>query len=199
VAAIATSFRQLGVAWRHHPTRRPSSPSKHRASGPVPIFGRVRPIGLADDVSRGAAASGLLDAPADPGTVFLYRSEPRELAVKLGVDCSKMDGHRSSIPSDVRALAAAMVFPTLRARTSEERRVVLIADHQELATEQFALYRMPLPIGPRRASVRSAWASPSIRRRGTPVLSILAAAELSPNPRYEIGRYLRAFPSAREG
>jgi hypothetical protein len=36
-----------------------------------------------------AAASGVLDAPADPGTVFLYRSEPRELAVKLGVDCSK--------------------------------------------------------------------------------------------------------------
>jgi len=28
---------------------------------------------------------------------------------------------------------------------SEERRVVLIADHQELATDQFALYRIPLP------------------------------------------------------
>jgi polysaccharide biosynthesis/export protein len=39
-----------------------------------------------------AAASGLLDLQADPGSVFLFRREPRELAEKLGVDCSKMDG-----------------------------------------------------------------------------------------------------------
>jgi polysaccharide biosynthesis/export protein len=39
-----------------------------------------------------AAAGGLLDLQADPGSVFLYRREPRELAIKLGVDCSKMDG-----------------------------------------------------------------------------------------------------------
>ena len=32
-----------------------------------------------------------------------------------------------------------------RALNSEERRVVLIADSQELATDQFALYRVPLP------------------------------------------------------
>lgn len=32
-----------------------------------------------------------------------------------------------------------------RALTSEERRVVLIADKQELATDQFALFRVPLP------------------------------------------------------
>ena len=39
-----------------------------------------------------AAAGGLLDVQADPGSVFLYRREPRQLAEKLGVDCSKMDG-----------------------------------------------------------------------------------------------------------
>jgi polysaccharide biosynthesis/export protein len=39
-----------------------------------------------------AAAGGLLDIQADPGSVFLYRREPRELAERLGVDCSKMDG-----------------------------------------------------------------------------------------------------------
>lgn len=39
-----------------------------------------------------AAAGGLLDLQADPGSVFLYRREPRALAEKLGVDCSKMDG-----------------------------------------------------------------------------------------------------------
>jgi subtilisin family serine protease len=32
-----------------------------------------------------------------------------------------------------------------RALDSEEQRVVLIADHQELATDQFTLYRIPLP------------------------------------------------------
>lgn len=32
-----------------------------------------------------------------------------------------------------------------RALDSEERRVVLVADHQELATDQFALFRIPLP------------------------------------------------------
>jgi polysaccharide export outer membrane protein len=39
-----------------------------------------------------AAAGGLLNLVADPGSVFLYRREPRELAEQLGVDCSKMDG-----------------------------------------------------------------------------------------------------------
>lgn len=39
-----------------------------------------------------ATAGGLLDIQADPGSVFLYRREPRALAEKLGVDCSKMEG-----------------------------------------------------------------------------------------------------------
>ena len=39
-----------------------------------------------------ASAGGLLDLQADPGSIFLYRREPLDLAVKLGVDCSKMDG-----------------------------------------------------------------------------------------------------------
>lgn len=37
-------------------------------------------------------AGGLLDIQADPGSVFLYRREPRALAEKLGIDCSKFDG-----------------------------------------------------------------------------------------------------------
>jgi polysaccharide biosynthesis/export protein len=37
-------------------------------------------------------AGGLLDIQADPGSVYLYRREPRELALKLGVDCSKFNG-----------------------------------------------------------------------------------------------------------
>jgi polysaccharide export outer membrane protein len=43
-----------------------------------------------------ATAGGLLDLQADPGSVFLYRREPRELALRLGIDVSKMEG--STIP-----------------------------------------------------------------------------------------------------
>jgi polysaccharide export outer membrane protein len=39
-----------------------------------------------------AKAGGLLDIQADPASVYLYRREPRELAEKLGVDCSKFQG-----------------------------------------------------------------------------------------------------------
>jgi polysaccharide biosynthesis/export protein len=37
-------------------------------------------------------AGGLLDIQADPASVYLYRREPRQLAEKLGVDCSKFEG-----------------------------------------------------------------------------------------------------------
>jgi polysaccharide export outer membrane protein len=46
-------------------------------------------ITLAEGVAK---AGGLLDIQADPASVFLYRQEPRELAEKLGVDCSKFQG-----------------------------------------------------------------------------------------------------------
>jgi polysaccharide export outer membrane protein len=37
-------------------------------------------------------AGGLLDAQAEPAGVYVYRREPRELAERLGVDCSKFAG-----------------------------------------------------------------------------------------------------------
>jgi polysaccharide export outer membrane protein len=46
-------------------------------------------VTLAEAVGK---AGGLLDVQADPGSVYLYRMEPRELAEKLGVDCSKFAG-----------------------------------------------------------------------------------------------------------
>lgn len=39
-----------------------------------------------------AMAGGLLDAQAEPAGVYVYRREPRELAERLGVDCSKFVG-----------------------------------------------------------------------------------------------------------
>lgn len=43
-----------------------------------------------------AKAGGLLDLQADPGSIFLYRREPRDVAQQLGVDCTKFSG--DSIP-----------------------------------------------------------------------------------------------------
>jgi polysaccharide export outer membrane protein len=46
-------------------------------------------ISLAEAVGK---QGGLNDALADPSSVFLYRGETREVAERLGVDCSKFQG-----------------------------------------------------------------------------------------------------------
>lgn len=46
-------------------------------------------INLAEAVGK---AGGLVDGQADPGSVYLYRAEPREVAELLGVDVSKFTG-----------------------------------------------------------------------------------------------------------
>jgi polysaccharide export outer membrane protein len=46
-------------------------------------------VSLAEAVAK---ANGLTDLQADPGSVFLYRGEPRDVAVELGVDVSRFQG-----------------------------------------------------------------------------------------------------------
>jgi polysaccharide biosynthesis/export protein len=46
-------------------------------------------ISLAEAIAK---ASGLKDEQADPTFVFLYRGETREVAERLGIDCSKFSG-----------------------------------------------------------------------------------------------------------
>jgi polysaccharide biosynthesis/export protein len=46
-------------------------------------------INLSEAVGK---AGGLIDAQADPGAVFLYRAEPRDVAEKLGVNVTKFPG-----------------------------------------------------------------------------------------------------------
>ena len=46
-------------------------------------------INLAEAVGK---SGGMLDLQADPGSVFLYRLEPRELAQLLGVEVGKFTG-----------------------------------------------------------------------------------------------------------
>src|SRR5262249_2181346 len=43
-------------------------------------------INLAQAVAK---AQGLLDYQADPGSIFLYRREPRDVAERMGVDCTR--------------------------------------------------------------------------------------------------------------
>lgn len=51
-------------------------------------FGSWR-LSLAEAISK---AGGLLDGQADPGSVFLYRGEARDIAEAMGVDCSPFEG-----------------------------------------------------------------------------------------------------------
>ena len=51
-------------------------------------FGSWR-LSLAEAISR---AGGLVDAQADPASVFLYRGEARDVAQALGIDCTPFEG-----------------------------------------------------------------------------------------------------------
>jgi polysaccharide biosynthesis/export protein len=52
-------------------------------------------INLAEGVGK---AGGLLDIQADPGSVYLYRLEPRQVAEKLGVDMSRFPPKDELVP-----------------------------------------------------------------------------------------------------
>ena len=83
-----------------------------------------------------AAASGLLDLQADPGSVFLFRREPRELAEKLGVDCSKMDGPTVPIVYSVSFADPAGYFLATRVQL-HNKDVILAANAQSVGVTKF--------------------------------------------------------------
>ena len=86
-----------------------------------------------------AAAGGLLDLQADPGSVFLYRREPRELAEALGVDCSKMDGPTVPVVYSVSFLDPAGYF--LATRFQMRNKDVIFADNaQSVEIEKFTTF-----------------------------------------------------------
>jgi polysaccharide export outer membrane protein len=49
-------------------------------------------LNLAEAVGK---AGGIVDVQGDPGSVFLYRAEPREVAERLGIDMTPFEGWRS--------------------------------------------------------------------------------------------------------
>ncbi len=84
-----------------------------------------------------AAAGGLLDLQADPGSVFLYRREPRELAEKLGVDCSKMDGPTVPVVYSVSFLDPSGYFLASRMQM-RNKDVIFAANAQSVQITKFA-------------------------------------------------------------
>ena len=86
-----------------------------------------------------AAAGGLLDVQADPGSVFLYRREPRELAEKLGVDCSKMDGPTVPIVYSASFSDPAGYFLATRMQM-HNKDVVFAANAQAVEITKFAAF-----------------------------------------------------------
>jgi polysaccharide export outer membrane protein len=84
-----------------------------------------------------AQAGGLLDVQADPGSVFLYRREPRELAEKLGVDCSKMPGPTVPIVYSVSFADPGGYFLATRFQM-RNKDVIFAANAQSVDISKFA-------------------------------------------------------------
>ena len=86
-----------------------------------------------------AAAGGLLDIQADPGSVFLYRREPRAVAEKLGVDCSKMEGPTVPIVYSVSFADPAGYFLATRVQM-HNKDVIFAANAQSVEITKFASF-----------------------------------------------------------
>ena len=86
-----------------------------------------------------AAAGGLLDLQADPGSVFLYRREPRALAERLGVDCSKMDGPTVPVVYSVSFADPAGYFLATRVQM-HNKDVIFAANAQSVEITKFTQF-----------------------------------------------------------
>jgi polysaccharide export outer membrane protein len=86
-----------------------------------------------------AAAGGLLDLQADPGSVFLFRREPRELAERLGVDCSKYDGPTVPIVYSVSFADPAGFFLATKVQL-HNKDVIFAANAQAVDIQKFTAF-----------------------------------------------------------
>ena len=81
----------------------------------------------------------MIDVQADPGSVFLFRREPRELAEKLGVDCSKMDGPTVPVVYTVSFVDPAGYFLATRVQM-HNKDVLFAANAQSVDIEKFTTF-----------------------------------------------------------
>ena len=102
-----------------------------------------------------AAAGGLLDLQADPGSVFLFRREPRELAERLGVDCSKMDGPYVPVVYSVSFIDPAGYFLATQMQM-RNKDVIFAANAQSVEIEKFTTFLNALVSVPNNVSATGA-------------------------------------------
>jgi polysaccharide export outer membrane protein len=102
-----------------------------------------------------AAAGGLLDLQADPGSVFLYRREPRELAERLGVDCSKMDGPTVPVVYSVSFADPAGYFLATKIQM-HNKDVIFAANSQSVEIQKFTTFLNALVSVPQNVSATGA-------------------------------------------
>jgi polysaccharide biosynthesis/export protein len=90
-------------------------------------------ISLAEAVGK---TSGLADFRADPGSVFLYRGETREVAERIGIDCSQFAGPIIPVIYNVNLRDPAGYF---LAKTFEMRNkdVVYVSNAVTVETSKF--------------------------------------------------------------
>jgi polysaccharide biosynthesis/export protein len=86
-----------------------------------------------------AKAGGLNDALAEPASVFLYRGEPREVAQRLGVDCSKFEGPIIPIIYNVNLRDPAGFF-LARAFEIRNKDVLYVSNATSVQVTKFLLY-----------------------------------------------------------
>jgi polysaccharide biosynthesis/export protein len=93
-------------------------------------------VSLAEAVAK---ANGLTDIQADPGAVFLYRGEPREVAAELGVDVSRFDGPIVPViyNLDLRDPAGYFLASKFEIRNKD---VVYVANASSVETSKFLNY-----------------------------------------------------------
>jgi polysaccharide export outer membrane protein len=98
-------------------------------------FGAWR-INLASAVGK---ASGLVDGQADPGSVFLYRSEPKHVAAELGVDVTRFEGDIVPVifSTDLRDPSGFFLATKMQMRNAD---VIFVANAESVEITKFATF-----------------------------------------------------------
>jgi polysaccharide export outer membrane protein len=84
-------------------------------------------------------AGGLLDLQADPGSVFVYRREPRALAEKLGIDCSKYEGPTVPVVYNVSFIDPGGYFLATRFQM-HNKDLIFAANAQSVEIDKFLAF-----------------------------------------------------------
>jgi polysaccharide biosynthesis/export protein len=84
-----------------------------------------------------AKAGGLVDTQADPGSVFLYRREPRHVAELLGVDVSKFEGDLIPVVFSVNFRDPSGYFLATKVQMRNAD-VILVANAEGVEITKFA-------------------------------------------------------------